>query len=203
MRLLVLLLLTVPPALAQGVADRYHQAAGLFVDGEAERAEAVATEALALAPNDRKLQALLDAIRQESPDSPESGGGGEDAGEQGEPRPNDAESSGEPPEEPSSEDPSVQGEGESDALQDEDQAAESDATGTQQPDGDEEREASDAEQAPEPDGAGSSTPADLKPGQMTRAEAERILGALDADEEALLQQVQRRNTPPKRVQKDW
>jgi hypothetical protein len=202
MRPLILLLLTIPAALAQDVADRYHQAAGLFVDGQNDQAEAVAEEALALAPTDRKLQALLDAIRQESPDSPESGGGGEDEGEQGEPEPSKSESTGEPPEEPSSEDPSEQGEGESDALQN-DRSAQSDATGTQQPDGDGERDAPDAEQDPEADGASPVTPADLQPGQMTRAEAERILGALDADEEALLQQVQRRNTPPKRVQKDW
>ena len=208
-RLLLLLLLTAPCALAQdslprpgGVAERYHQAAGLFVDGQNEQAEAVAEDALALAPTDRKLQALLDAIRQEAPEAPESGGGGEDEGEQGESEPNDAESAGEPPDDPSSEDPAEQGEGESDAPQN-DQVAESDATGAQQPDGEDERDAPDAEQDPSAEGASSTAPADLAPGQMTRAEAQRILGALDADEEALLQQVQRRNTPPKRVQKDW
>ena len=203
-RFALLLLLLAPYVAAQDVADRYHQAAGLFVDGQNEEAEAVAEEALALAPTDRKLQALLDAIRQESEDAPESGGGGEEAGEDGESEPNDSENVGDPPDEPSSEDPSENGRGESDAqnLQD-DQAADADATGAQQPDGQEERDGPDAEQDPTADGATPTAPADVPAGQMTRAEAQRILGALDADEEALLQQVQRRNTPPRRVQKDW
>ena len=200
-RLALLLLLLAPSVAAQDVADRYHQAAGLFVDGQNEEAEAVAEEALALAPTDRKLQALLDAIRQESEDAPESGGGGEEAGQDGESEPNDSENVGDPPDEPSSEDPSEDGRGESD-LQD-DQAADADATGAQQPDGEEERDGPDAEQDPTAEGASPTTPADVPPGQMTRAEAQRILGALDAEEEALLQQVQRRNTPPRRVQKDW
>ena len=200
-RFALLLLLLAPSAAAQDVADRYHRAAGLFVDGQNEEAEAVAEEALALAPTDRKLQALLDAIRQESEDAPESGGGGEEAGQDGESEPNDSENVGDPPDEPSSEDPSEDGRGESD-LQD-DQAADADATGAQQPDGEEERDGPDAEQDPTAEGASPTTPADVPPGQMTRAEAQRILGALDAEEEALLQQVQRRNTPPRRVQKDW
>ena len=211
LRLLFLLLIAAPTTRAQdslprpgGVAERYHRAAGLFVDGRNAEAEAVAEDALALAPTDRKLKALLDAIRQDTPDAPDSGGGGGDDSAEGQSEPNDGDTAGQPPEEPSSETPSENGRGESDAesLQD-DQAADADATGAQQPDGTDERPGPDAEPDPTAGGASTATPADAAPGPMTRAEAQRLLGALDADEEALLQQVQRRNTPPRRVQKDW
>ena len=62
---LVFLLMTAAGASAQSAADYYHNAAGQYINGEMEAAEQATEAGLAIDPDDAKLQALLERIRQQ------------------------------------------------------------------------------------------------------------------------------------------
>jgi len=209
---LLALLALAAPARAQSAADLYHEAARLYVGGEREQAEAAAVRGLQQAPDDPKLQALLDRIRQD--EQQQSG-----QGDQQNPWQNPNQQGGEQ---------GQQG-GEGDQQQDQGEQRQ-DESGTDRPEDDQDGAASDrpeeeqqeAEQsgrpqdqgregeqgrpdAPRP-GEGGPTPEDatpVAPGEMTRAEAERILNAVGAEERLLLRRVQRRPGGGRQVEKDW
>ena len=189
------------PVAAQSVADYYHTAAQAYIGGDNAEAEQAAVAGLALAPNDAKLQALLEKIRERNPD--DSGGEQEqDKAEQqedGEGEQQDDAQSGEQ-------------EQESDESDGEQQNEQQQPEGQQQPEEPSEQNPSeqqqgDAEGEQEPTnpqgGGDTATPFDVKPGEMTRAEAERILRAVESDELELLRDVQRRRARPRYVEKDW
>ena len=212
--LLVGLALVAPMVMAQTAVDYYHDAARLYIGGDNEAAEQAAERGLALAPRDARLQALLDRIRQQ--EQQQSGQGNrqnqqqnenQQSGDQG--QPNDESES--PPGENQPNDP----QGDQDRPEDE-QSAPSDRPQEEQaepqeqeqggqPQEEQGREDEQPADAPRP-GDGSATPEDampIQPGQMTRAEAERILNAVGAGEGELLRQVQRRPGRARRVEKDW
>ena len=193
------------PVAAQSVADYYHTAAQAYIGGDNAEAEQAAVAGLALAPNDAKLQALLEKIRERNPD--DSGGEQEqDEAEQqqdGEGEQQDDAQSGEQEQEQ-----------ESDESDGEQQNEEQQPESQQQPEDPSEQEPTDqqqgdagteGEQEPtNPQGGGdTATPFDVKPGEMSRDEAERILRAVESDELELLRDVQRRRARPRYVEKDW
>ncbi len=198
----LLLSLLLPPAAAQSVVDHYHEAAGLFVAGDDRAAEAAAVAGLRLDPDDAKLLELLEAIRERNP---EQGGEGEpeesdDADEQqggGQQQQSDSQAGGDQQQDGASEgnaedEPSDAGEAgdePQDQPSDEDQEAERDGAGSGQ------GEPQDGEP-----GTGAVAGAE---GEMSRAEAERILRAIQADELELLREVQRRRSRGRYVEKDW
>ncbi len=200
--LALVLFLAAAPAGAQSVTDYYHTAARSYIDGDNAEAERAAEAGLALAPNDAKLQALLDKIRERNPD--DSGGEQEqdeaDQQEDGEGEQQDDAQSGEQDgEESESEQPGEQQQPEGDQQQPE-EPSEQEPTEQQQDDA-----GTEGEQEPSnPQGGGdTATPFDVKPGEMSRAEAERILRAVESDELELLRDVQRRRARPRYVEKDW
>lgn len=190
-RLLLLFLLTATGAHAQSAVDLYHDAARLYVDGQREPAEHAAVQGLALDPGNTRLQTLLARIRQEEP--PQGGQSGE---------PNETDESD------SSQDDGQQGR---DGAERPDDPAAADQTQAQQPDEDgdtpekQEPSSEGREDGARP-GEGEATPqgdGPVEPGRMSREEAERILKAVGADEERLLQQMQRQQARPRRVTRDW
>lgn len=193
-RLLILTLALVAPiVVAQqttgGAADAYARAAGLFIDGETERAESAAVEGLRAAPGDAKLQALLDLIRQEQP--PQDGGGGEQNDDQGE------DESGE------SGDDSQASQGDQGRPEDEDRSARQDQTRTD-PGEDEGDEPSEPQQGGrEGEGGDSPQQAPVQPGQMSPEQAARLLDAVGGEERLLLRELRRRPSRVRRSDKDW
>jgi len=209
---LLALLLFAAHTRAQSATDFYHEAARHYVGGEREVAEAAAVRGLQQAPGDPKLQALLDRIRRE-----EQQQSGQGDGQNQQPNPN--QQGGE----------QGRGGGEGETQQDEGEERQ-DPGGTNRPEGDREGAASDRppEAQPEPQpgeqqqedaredergrpgaprpGEGEATPESAEaaePGQMTRAEAERILNAVGAEERLLLRRTQRRPGRGRDVEKDW
>ena len=195
--LLVLLMSGAIGASAQTAADEYHNAAGLYINGEMATAEQAAEAGLAINPHDAKLQALLERIRQqqEQQNQQQQSDEGEQSGEQQDEQ-NNQESDGEPEQQNSEQ--QNDGQGEPDQPQD-DGSAESDRQGEEQqePEQQADQQNQDGREA-EPENA---PPIEL--GRMSRAEAERILAALRADESALLRSIQRRPANPRRVERDW
>ena len=193
LRLVLLAVAFAAPVLAQApaAADAYARAAGLFIDGEAEQAEAVAEQGLRQAPNDAKLQALLDLIRQQQPPQDDEGGG--DQTDEGE---SDA---GEPSEDGQS------GQGQRDRPEDDGQQAEQDQTRADGQDG-----AGDDASDRQPEGArpgeGGETPQrpmDGQPQEMSAEQAGQILDAVGGEERLLLRELRRRPTRMRRSDKDW
>ncbi|MEO0558919.1 MAG: hypothetical protein AAF170_12120 [Bacteroidota bacterium] len=199
LRLFCLLLALAAPVVAQQAPDAgpsaYDRAAGLFIDGDNENAEAAALDGLRDAPNDAKLQALLDLIRQQQP--PQDGGGGDQDNEDDQEQPEEPQDDGED---------GSDGQQQQDAPPDERQEAEQDQTRTSPQDG----EGDESETSPQPEGAqpgeGGDTPQDAAPvpqGQMSAEQAGRILDAVGGEERLLLRELRRRPSQMRRSDKDW
>lgn len=196
----VLLLLAAAPAGAQSVADYYHAAAQAYIGGQNAEAEQAAIAGLNIDPTDAKLQALLEKIRERNPD--DSGGEQEqenaDNQEDGEGEQQENAESGE-------QDPEADQEGQ----QEQNQQPEGEQQQPEEPSEPQDQQQGDAgaegEQPPQtPQGGGTqSAPFEVKPGEMSQAEAARILRAIESDELELLRDVQRRRARPRFVEKDW
>lgn len=208
--LLVLLMSGATGASAQTAADQYHDAAGLYISGDLEAAEQAAEAGLAIDPDDAKLQALLERIRQQQEQrNQQHSDEGEPSDETQNPQ-NEQRSEGESDQQDSEQ--QDDGQGEQDQPQD-DGSAESDQQNEQrEPEHqeDQQNQAGRENEQQEPNrsqtGEDEATPEDPTPiqlGRMSRAEAERILAALRADESALLRSIQRRPASTRRVERDW
>lgn len=188
------LILLAAPVRAQSVAEYYHHAAQRYIAGADAEAEAAALAGLALAPDDARLQALLEQIRQRQQES--GGQQGQDESDQQQPGDGPQQQGQEGDEQESDEGEQEQdGEGQpqepSEQPPGEPQSPQPGDAGTQ------------GEQNPGAPGDGAFAPEATEPGQMSRAEAERILQAIEADELQLLRDVQRRQSRPRYVEKDW
>ena len=191
------------PVLAQspGAADAYARAAGLFIDGEAEQAEAIAEQALQQSPDDAKLQALLDLIRQQQESQDNEGDGEQD--EEGE---SDNSESGDSESGEDSQDGEGEqdGQGQQDRPEDDSQQAEQDQTRAEGQDG-EGDDAPDRGEGARP-GEGGETPQQPQggqPQQMSAEQAGQILDAVGGEERLLLREMRRRPTRMRRSDKDW
>lgn len=196
-------------ASAQSAANYFHNAAGLYINGEMETAEQAAEAGLAIDPDDVKLQALLERIREEQEEQMRQNQQS-DEGDEGE-QSDEQQSEGESDRQES--DQQNDGPGNQNLPQD-DQSSESDRPDEAQQEPEQQADQQnqdgheDEQQEPSQPRSGEDeiTPEDaqpVQPGRMSRAEAERILGALRADESALLRSIQRRPANPRRVERDW
>lgn len=197
----LLLVLAAPAAGAQSAdADAlYHRAARHYIDGENQQAEAAAQAALQERPGDPRTEALLERIRQQQEQQQQQQSGGNQGEEQQDQDGQPGDQSGEgDPQDPDSDQQQEQQDGSPEGQNEQQEAppqdegqAEQDATGT------------DGQPPPEPPTGEGSPPTEGRRGTMTRAEAERILGAVGGDERALLREVLRRRGRPRSVEKDW
>ena len=197
LRFLCLTLALAAPVVAQqapsSAPGAYDQAAGLFIDGDNAQAEAAALAGLQAAPNDAKIQALLDLIRQQQP--PQDGSGGEQ----------DDENQDQPDEPQDDGEDGSQGQ-QQDTPPEERQEAEQDQTRTSPQEG----EGEESETPSQPEGAqpgeGGDTPQQNMPvpeGQMSAEQAGRILDAVGGEERLLLRELRRRPSRMRRSDKDW
>jgi hypothetical protein len=165
-------------------ADRYHEAARLFIDGETERAAQAADAGLAMAPDNARLQALRDLIRQqEQQDEQNQGDDGEpqtdDSGEQ------EQEGEGQPRDDGAGETPPEREQAPSDRQQPPSQPQD----GSDPADGDRQ--------------PGEAPPSAGDPNRMSRDQAERLLEAVAGDERLLLEEMRRAPSRVRRNEKDW
>lgn len=155
---------------ARSAEDHYHAAARLYVQGERVRAEAEAVEGLRRDPDHRRLRALLERIRAQSPE------GAGTAGAQG---------TGSGP------DTSPGGPG---GEQDEGAGAPSDEAAN-------DRE--DAGATPTAANGPTGTPSPHGAPGMSRDDAERLLRAVEAEEQRVLQALRERRTSRRTTYPDW
>ena len=199
-RLLFLFAFLAPLALAQSAspaggdsaADLYHRAASAYIGGENEQAVRDAERALAMDPDNARIQQLLDLLRQQQP--PQNGEG-EQENQDNEPQdsdegePQDQQDGGQNPEPPEGDDEAERDGSQQDTGQPEEQQPQ-----------DEQQGRKDQDRQP-----GEPTPADAgqpRPATMSAAEAQRLLDAVAADEELLVEKI-RRPTRQRRSERDW
>ena len=198
--LLIAALCVASPAEAQSVADYYHTAAQTYIGGQNAEAEQAAVAGLNIDPTDAKLQALLEKIRERNPDD----SGGEQEQENA-----DNQEDGEGDQQEDAESGEQDSEAEQEGQEEQNQQPEGEQQQPEEPSEPQDQQQGDAgaegEQPPQTlEGGGTqSTPFEVKPGEMSQTEAERILRAIESDELELLRDVQRRRARPRYVEKDW
>jgi hypothetical protein len=209
---LLALLALAAPARAQSAVEYYHEAARHYIGGEREAAEQAAERGLRLAPADPRLRALLDRIRQQQEPS---GQGGQQQDQQPSPGQQSGEQDQQGNESEQEDQQQDQGQGErgEEPPEEEREGAPPDRPPEEQPrpePGDQPRDQGREDAQPRPDaprpGEGGATPESavpVEPGEMTQAEAERILNAVGAEERLLLRRIQQRPGAGRRVEKDW
>lgn len=196
-RLALVLALLIPVALAQRAprtqdvaAERYHAGAQAFIDGDVGRAKTAVDAGLRAAPNNARLQALRDLIEQDQQEQDQQQGGqsSDDAQNQ---------SGGEEGQEG---DQGQDGQNPNQTLPPEEAEAEQDRTRTQPQDPGEQQ---DGNRQNGQAGAGQETEEAVPQGEMSRAQAERILEAVGGEERLLLRELRRAPTRGRRTDKDW
>lgn len=179
-----------PSGDAQRATPYFHEAAQQYVNANLQQALATVNEGLRVAPDDARLQTLREKIRQQRQQSDSESSGPSSAPQEGNTPQNssasdneDARGSEPSPESEESEAPSS------------DEATEDGASG------------GDASVSPDQSPADNNmedNPEDMEHGdELSRAQAARMLRALENQEKQLLRQVQRREPLSQRILKEW
>lgn len=170
--------------------DLYHRGARQFVDGEQAAALAAVDAGLAQAPGDARLQALRDLIQQQQDDQDDQDGGQQDQDAQN--SEGDGEANSEAGDQGEQGDEGENGQGPQDQqdgpTSENGPEAERDQTNTAPP------------QSAAP---GQAPPQAGQAGEMTPAQADRILDAVGGEERLLLREMRRAPTQRRRSDKDW
>jgi len=192
MRLLISLaavtLAVVSAVSGQSPERAFHDGARVYVDGKLAEAVEIVAGGLAEFPTDPKLLALNALIEQEKERQQQSGEGNSEQQEQEQNQDQESQQNQSGDEE----DPSQEESGEGEQEQEEEQQGEGEPE-PQEPS--EEQQSEDREQQ--------SVEAGENQDQLSRAQAIRILQALQNEEEELLREVQKIKGRPRRVEKDW
>jgi hypothetical protein len=177
---------------AQSSADAYfHQAAQEYVAGNTPAARRAVKQGLAVAPSDPRLQALLQKLRQS----------GRSPGRQ----------------DSSSANNSNRSQQNENASADESSESNENASESEQSDAQQPGPRSDAQSGAGQSQSSAQNPSDGQRGAdaqprsgegrpvdtLSRAQAERLLRALEGQERQLLRRIQVRSATPRRVEKDW
>ncbi|MFB6247204.1 MAG: hypothetical protein ABEL97_01385 [Salinibacter sp.] len=201
-------LLLVAPAAAQSTADSYfHEAAQAYVDGDEATARRVVAQGLEAAPSDPRLIALRKKLRKGGrPDGgrdSSSTSSGQRSSKNANASANKASGGGKNPSPSNTQGPTQSG------SQTRSRGAESGTgprsdtqrrgpSGTRTGEGGSARRPSEAQPRPTRRGKGG-RPVDT----LSRAQAERLLRALEGQERRLLRQLRPRSTQQRRVKRDW
>lgn len=164
-------------ASAETPRDLYHRGARLFVDGETDAALTAVDAGLARAPDDARLKALRDLIQQQQDEQDQQDNEQDSQDQDGGENPDDQDSDEDP--------------GESDPNDGQESGADAPPRDPSQGEG----------QPPAPPASAGAQPG--KPGEMTPAQADRILDAVGGQERLLLREIRRSPTGPRRSDKDW
>lgn len=176
-------------------ASYFHEAAQQYLDANLQQALATVNDGLRIAPNDARLRALREKIRQQR----QRQQSGSESGSAQQPSPQ----GGRSPQDASNRDGEQRGQGQQPSPRTE--SSSNQQQGAQgQSEGQERQEDPSAEDAGERGSASVATRGGQEQGpELSQAQAARILRALEAQEKQLLRQVQKRRRIPQRIVKEW
>jgi len=206
--LAALLLLGLPrAAAAQSSADAYfHRAAQQYVDGTRAAARRTVERGLAEAPDDPRLQALMEKLKEKGRSGAnEEGRQSSQQGQQGKGQANASRGGQRNPQANQEEarnqgGPEREGEKGNRAEPGTEQRSGSEASSSSE-DGESRSERDGERQADAPHSEGQ--PGGSESGRLSRAQAERLLRALTVQERTLLREIRRQSSAEQRVEKDW
>lgn len=186
----LLLVLGGTPVAAQSSADAFfHDAAQHYVAGDQEAARQAVERGLKVAPSDPRLLALRKKLRQQD----QRGGGGDQSSQQGsQNRQQDQRSRGENAQEEQSEDSGQESRSQANAPSD---PQSSQRKGPQSTQTGQNAQGRGSQETPDSDRR--------RTNALSRAQAARILQALENQERKLLREVQARSQKSTTVEKDW
>ena len=205
-------LLLAAPVAAQSTADAYfHEAARAYVDGDEATARRAVTQGLEVAPDDPRLIALRNKLREGGrPDGGRDSSSTASGSRSQQGTNTDADEASEGGEDPSPSDtegPTQSGSQAQSRGSESGPGARSEAQRSEPP--------SDPSDGRRQGGGSGQRPSDAPPDPMrggrgaqpvdtlSRAQAERLLRALEGQERRLLRQLRPRTTQRRRVEKDW
>jgi len=212
---LLVLLLAGAPAAAQSTADTYfHEGAQAYVAGDRAAARRAVTQGLEAAPDDPRLIALRNKLREgDRPDGSQdssSTASGRQSGQEGNESSDEASEGGEEPSESETDGPPQPG------AQDQTAGAGGQSGRSAGQEGDGEAGPSGARRGEQGGGARGGRPDEAsqaertRPGRggrpadtLSRSQAEQLLRALEGQERRLLQQLRLRSMERRSVEKDW
>ena len=176
------------------VTPYFHEAAQQYVASNLQQALATVNEGLRIAPDDRQLQALRDAIQQERQRSGGGSGGQQESPEGGQNAPN----------------ANTQGNNESrgqDGAPEQDNRSAGQPNSSSQGQGAQDGNASNNSEPRASEGGSGSRSGqngdETRESGLSQAQAARILRALETQEKQLLRQVLKRDRRPQRILKEW
>jgi hypothetical protein len=188
-------LLCARPSVAQSRTPYFHEAAQQYLDARFEQALATVNRGLRAAPGNPRLEALREKIQQERRRQQSSSGSGG--------APQQSQRGGQPPQNAGQQD------GDSREQSTPEPGDRSDQSSTEQgrPEESSGAGSASANEASEPSDPGQAS-GTARQGQeqgpgLSRAQAARILRALEMQEKQLLRQVQKRQRLPQRIVKEW
>jgi hypothetical protein len=205
-------LLLAGPVAAQSTADSYfHEAAQAYVDGDEAAARRAVTRGLEVAPSDPRLMALRDKLREGGrPDGRRDSSATESGSRTQQGANTDTDEASEGGEDPSASDTEGPTQSGPQAQARGSEPGPGARSGTQRSDA-----PSDPSDGQRQGGGSAQRPSDAPPDPMrrgrggqpvdtlSRAQAERLLRALEGQERRLLRQLRPRTTQRRRVEKDW
>jgi Ca-activated chloride channel homolog len=167
-------------AAVRSAEDYLHASGAKYIQGRLQEASVDVEEGLRHYPNDSKLNALATQLKAMKDQKKQDQGG---QGSQGDPDPNKKEDK----KDSTSQDPKKKGEEDKKKQEEENRAQQ----GKEEPAKKDEKDSTGQAASP------------VKPGEMSKEEAERLLNSYQNDEKQEHEQMQRRQKGPIEVEKDW
>lgn len=172
---------------AQGAADYYHGGAAKYIQGRNQEALIEIEEGLRRYPEDPQLKALAGHLRKLKDQQKQDGQQGGSEGDQGEKEEQKKDQS----QGDQSQDEQEKKQGEEDKPEEKEEQDKQGQSGAEA--GDEEKDAKDSAEAEAP----------VKPGEMSKEDAERLLNSVQDDEKKEHKNMQRRYRKKVEVEQDW
>ncbi len=196
--LLALLLLAALPAAAKSADDYLHHGAAKYIQGRLQEAGVEVEEGLRHYPNDARLKALAGQLKQMKDQQKQDQGGSSSEG-------------GDGSKEKDKKDSAQNKDGQGQKQDEKDKQDQDKDKGKDGKDKDKNKDnEGQGEPKPQPDKGkegdstgGSSAEKPVKPGQMSKEEAERLLNSYQDDEKREQKNIQKRFKKPVEVEEDW
>lgn len=176
--------------------DYLHAGAAKYIQGRLQEASVEVEEGLRLFPNDSKLQALAGQLKSLKDQKKQDQSGGGSQGEE------DSKSKENKKDSSSQGDPKNKDQDKKD--QDKNQGKEKEQDKAKEKENEAKKQAEEGKNKDQnkPDSSGQAA-APVKPGELSKEEAERLLNSYQDDEKREHQEMQRRQKSPVGVEKDW
>ena len=189
-------------ATSRVAADYLHAGAAKYIQGRLQEASVEVEEGLRLFPNDSKLKALAGQLKslKDQQKKDQSDGGGSQGADDSKPKGDKKDSSSQGDQQ--NKDQAKKDQEKKDQKKNQGKENEQDKAKEKENEAKKQAEEGKTKDQNKPDSGGQAA-APVKPGELSKEEAERLLNSYQDDEKREHQEMQRRQKSPVGVEKDW